>query len=250
MLGSNDTQRYEYTPKLSVVTICKNEKMHVHQWFESVKDADSIFILDTGSEDGTYEELCSISRQHPNMTVVRRAFENVDFSLFRNEALKEANQLFSFDYFINFDMVFHPCQNWKSILVDTIVSEKFPPKIAIKRIEHLTNGVTILERIFRNSPGQWINLVHEHFQLFDNENSVVKCLDLVVDHFSEVTVNKEATYESLIKTMINDYGEINFCYFLISDRFKKREWLEVLKLHNKFTAQIDSEMADEFKTYV
>lgn len=39
--------------KVCVYAICKNEEKHVKRWIESVKEADGIYVLDTGSTDQT-----------------------------------------------------------------------------------------------------------------------------------------------------------------------------------------------------
>jgi|694.fasta_scaffold13054_7 hypothetical protein len=39
--------------KIAVYGVCKNEEKHVRGWFESIKDADYILLLDTGSTDNT-----------------------------------------------------------------------------------------------------------------------------------------------------------------------------------------------------
>jgi len=43
--------------KVSVYAICKNEEKFVDRWYESMKEADEIYVLDTGSEDNTVEKL-------------------------------------------------------------------------------------------------------------------------------------------------------------------------------------------------
>ena len=43
--------------KVCVYAICKNEEKFVDRWCESVKDADGIFVLDTGSTDNTVKKL-------------------------------------------------------------------------------------------------------------------------------------------------------------------------------------------------
>ena len=43
--------------KISVYAICKNEEKFVDRWYESMKEADEICVLDTGSEDNTVEKL-------------------------------------------------------------------------------------------------------------------------------------------------------------------------------------------------
>ena len=43
--------------KICVYAICKNEEKFVERWVNSVKGADEIYVLDTGSMDNTVEEL-------------------------------------------------------------------------------------------------------------------------------------------------------------------------------------------------
>ena len=43
--------------KICVYAICKNEEKHVKRWVESMKEADEIYVLDTGSTDNTVEKL-------------------------------------------------------------------------------------------------------------------------------------------------------------------------------------------------
>ena len=43
--------------KVCVYAICKNEEKFVDRWYESVKEADEIYVLDTGSTDKSIEKL-------------------------------------------------------------------------------------------------------------------------------------------------------------------------------------------------
>ena len=43
--------------KICVYAICKNEEKFVQRWYDSMKEADKIFVLDTGSQDGSFEAL-------------------------------------------------------------------------------------------------------------------------------------------------------------------------------------------------
>ena len=43
--------------KICVYAICKNEEKFVNRWFESMKEADNIFVLDTVSTDNTIQIL-------------------------------------------------------------------------------------------------------------------------------------------------------------------------------------------------
>ena len=43
--------------KVCVYAICKNEEKFVKRWYESMKEADAIYVLDTGSTDNTVKLL-------------------------------------------------------------------------------------------------------------------------------------------------------------------------------------------------
>ena len=43
--------------KVSVYAICKNEEKFIDRWYESMKEADEIYVLDTGSDDNSVEKL-------------------------------------------------------------------------------------------------------------------------------------------------------------------------------------------------
>ena len=43
--------------KVCVYAICKNEEKFIRRWYNSMKEADKIFVLDTGSSDGSFEFL-------------------------------------------------------------------------------------------------------------------------------------------------------------------------------------------------
>ena len=48
--------------KVCVYAICKNESKHVKRWVESMKEADEIYVLDTGSTDNTKELLQELAK--------------------------------------------------------------------------------------------------------------------------------------------------------------------------------------------
>ena len=43
--------------KICVYAICKNEEKFVDRWFNSMKEADEIYVLDTGSTDNSIKLL-------------------------------------------------------------------------------------------------------------------------------------------------------------------------------------------------
>lgn len=71
--------------KICVYAICKNESKFVGRWLDSMSEADYIVVLDTGSDDGTYEML----KADPRVTKVERAsISPWRFDVARNESMK------------------------------------------------------------------------------------------------------------------------------------------------------------------
>ena len=48
--------------RVCVYAICKNEGKFVERWMRSMAEADEIYVLDTGSTDGTPEQLRARAR--------------------------------------------------------------------------------------------------------------------------------------------------------------------------------------------
>lgn len=89
--------------KICVYAIAKNESKNVDGWVESMKDADSIVVLDTGSTDDTVERL----RSH-GVYVEIKTYDSFRFDNARNDSL---------------NLVPDDC----NILVTTDLDERFEP---------------------------------------------------------------------------------------------------------------------------
>ena len=51
--------------KICVYAIAKNEEQFVDRWMNSMREADDICVLDTGSTDGTVEQLTDLGVRGP-----------------------------------------------------------------------------------------------------------------------------------------------------------------------------------------
>ena len=69
--------------KIAVYAICKNEEKFVDRWYESVKEADGINVLDTGSSDHTLEKL----KSH-DIHVSSKQYDFFRFDVARNDSLE------------------------------------------------------------------------------------------------------------------------------------------------------------------
>ena len=69
--------------KIYVYAISKNESQFVKRWVESMKEADGIFVMDTGSTDNTVKLL-----EELGVTVKQKIIKPWRFDVARNESLK------------------------------------------------------------------------------------------------------------------------------------------------------------------
>lgn len=102
--------------KICVYAICKNELKFIDQWLKSMSEADYIVVLDTGSDDGTFEKL----KEDPRVTrVEQKVIKPWRFDVARNESMKlvpdEANILVctDFDEFFEEGWAQHLREAWK-----------------------------------------------------------------------------------------------------------------------------------------
>ena len=68
--------------KVCVYAIAKNEEKFVKRWYESMKEADKIVVLDTGSTDNTVKLLKEL-----NVDVYEKKYDFFRFDVARNDSL-------------------------------------------------------------------------------------------------------------------------------------------------------------------
>lgn len=88
--------------KVAVYTICKNEINYVNSFMDSMSEADAVFVLDTGSTDGTVEKL-----RERGAIVFEKIIKPWDFSKARNAILKQIPKEFNVLVSVDLDEVFH-----------------------------------------------------------------------------------------------------------------------------------------------
>lgn len=99
--------------KVTVCAICKNEIENLKDWYESVKTADYICVLDTGSTDGTWELL-----QNLPLISHQKIIEPWSFGVARSEAWKLIP--LDTDWVIILDLDERLNEGWKSYLREEI----------------------------------------------------------------------------------------------------------------------------------
>ena len=99
--------------KIYVYAISKNEEKFAKRWYESVKSADGIYVLDTGSTDNTVKILKELGAK-----VTTKEIKPWRFDVARNESLKLVPLDADICVCIDIDEVISP--NWREKLEEIL----------------------------------------------------------------------------------------------------------------------------------
>ena len=188
--------------KVCVYTICKNESKFIERWLNSIKDADYICVLDTGSADDTVDKL----KKSDAIWDVKK-FDNFRFDIARNESLKLIPNDTDVCICMDIDEVLLP--GWRNELEkvwnkDTTrlryiynwsLDEFDKPKVSFYQDKiHAYKGYT------------WINPVHEILK-YSGENEIYAQSDnIIINHYPDKEKSR-SSYLPLLELSVKENPE-------------------------------------------
>lgn len=212
--------------KVCVYAISKNEEKFVKRWYESVKEADGIFVLDTGSTDNTVNLLKELG-----VNVIVKEIKPWRFDVARNESLKLVPKDYDICLCIDIDEVISP--GWKDKVIE-LFKDNVNHLRYIYNWSHDKNNKPLVsfyyEKIHSRNNFKWINPVHEVLE-FTGKKEVFETTDeIVVDHYPDNTKSR-SSYLPLLELSVkeNPYNDRNVHYL-------GREYM----FHKKYNAAIDT----------
>lgn len=188
--------------KVCVYTICKNESKFIERWLNSIKDADYICVLDTGSADDTVDKL----KKSDAIWDVKK-FDNFRFDIARNESLKLIPNDTDVCICMDIDEALLP--GWRNELEkvwnkDTTrlryiynwsLDEFDKPKVSFYQDKiHAYKGYT------------WINPVHEILK-YSGENEIYAQSDnIIINHYPDKEKSR-SSYLPLLELSVKENPE-------------------------------------------
>lgn len=168
--------------KICVYAIAKNEEKFVDRWFNSVKEADYIYVLDTGSTDNTVDKLKELG-----VVVNQKIIDPWKFDVARNEALKMVKDDVDICVSIDLDEVLLP--GWKDEL-GKIWDEN------VTRLHYTynwsldDNNRPIIsfysDKIHKRNCYEWIHPVHEVLNYIGDSKEIIKTTNnITINHFPD-----------------------------------------------------------------
>ncbi len=187
--------------KIIVYAIAKNESKFVERWYQSMKEADAIYVLDTGSTDDTKEKLKELG-----VMVFEKVYDSFRFDDARNEILNllpdDADLCISMDL----DEVFE--SGWRKVLEDNYHGET---RVSYTYNWHIDeNGVPdvtfYLDKIHTRHDYKWTHPVHEVLENINNNETRVTISNLVVNHYPDKEKSR-GSYLPLLELSVKEDPE-------------------------------------------
>lgn len=186
--------------KVYVYAICKNEEKFVDRWVNSMKEADGIYVLDTGSTDKTYKKLKKLG-----VNVKKKKIEPWRFDVARNESLKLVPSDADICICTDLDEVFVP--GWRLKLEEIwednttrlaynynwLLDENNNPKVNF-----------YIEKIHSRNNYKWAHPVHEVLEYIGNDTESKKYTDeITVNHYPDNNKSR-SSYLPLLELSVKE----------------------------------------------
>ena len=183
--------------KIAVYAISKNEEKFVDRWYDSIKQADEIVVLDTGSNDNTVTKL-----KQKNVKVYEKKIEPWRFDVARNESLNLVSKDIDICICLDLDEIME--KDWYD-KIQNIWKEDTTRLLYIYNWHFDDQGnpdVTFYsEKIHSRRGYKWINPVHEILES-KNENKIVTD-DIIINHYPDETKSR-SSYLPLLELAVEE----------------------------------------------
>ncbi len=216
--------------KICVYAICKNESKFIKKWLNSVKEADYICVLDTGSTDNSVELL-----KEANVILGEKKFANFRFDEARNESLKLIPDDTDVCISIDLDEVLLP--GWKDAIKKVWQKDTTRLRYIYNwSLDEFDNPrVSFYQDKIHSLKGyKWVNPVHEILSYQNGEEHFVTTDELIINHYPDATKSR-GSYLSLLELSIKEDPENDRnTHYLGREYMYYRKWdkaIETLKKH-------------------
>ena len=217
--------------KICVYTIALNEEQFVERWIESAKDADALYVLDTGSTDNTVNLL-----KKYGVNVQIQKILPWRFDVARNKALEMISK--DFDVCISLDMDEVLLPGWREAL------ECVWQKDITTRLRYIYNWrlsddnkpiVSFYsDKIHSRFGYKWTHPVHEVLTRQDDKEKFALSDDVIINHYPDNNKSRGSYLPLLEMSVLEDPQDDRNMHYLGREYMYYGKWkqaIETLKKH-------------------
>ena len=166
--------------KIAVYAICKNEEKFVDRWIENVKEADEVYVLDTGSIDNTIEKL----KSH-NVIVKQKKYDFFRFDQARNDSLDMIPEDYDICVCLDLDEVI--MKGWREKLENIWKNDTTRLRYNYNwRLDENNKPVVnfYIEKIHKRKGYVWKHPVHEVLY-YDGIENFITTDEITINHYPD-----------------------------------------------------------------
>lgn len=185
--------------KIAIYTICKNEEAFVARFMESAREADGVFVTDTGSSDDTVRQL-----KLEGATVNEIVVMPWRFDVARNISLSFVPEDYDVCVCIDLDEVLSP--GWRDAVEASFKSgnvDRLRYKYVWNTLPDGREGTTFwYDKIHTRNGFRWVKPVHE-VMTFDGEERQEYNYDFTLYHYPDASKSR-GSYLGLLELAVRE----------------------------------------------
>lgn len=188
--------------KIVVYAISKNEEKFVNRWVDSMKEADDIYVLDTGSTDNTVESLKKLG-----VHVTQEIISPWRFDVARNKSLDLVPSDVDICVCTDLDEVFLP--GWRKKLEEiwkdntTRLRYNYNWKLSKDNIPEVN---FYIEKIHTRQNYYWVHPVHEVLYYKKDNEIFITTDDITLNHYPDNNKSR-SSYLPLLELSVKEQPE-------------------------------------------
>lgn len=218
--------------QIAVYSVAKNEAHHVERWTESAKDADMLFVADTGSTDGTDEALAAAGVEYAYINVQPWRFDDA-----RNAAL--AMLPVDIDVCISLDMDEVLLPGWREALEVAGPADRYSHTLVAGEVAFAA------ERCHSRHNWRWQYPIHEIIQWTGPGAPKVADGGFVIKHEPDNTKSREQYLGMLARAAQEHPNDARLCHYYGRELFFRGQWAEARVELMRHVTMPESTWADE-----
>ena len=208
--------------KIVVYAISKNEEKFVNRWVSSMKEADAIYVLDTGSTDKTVQKL-----KENGVNVEVKKITPWRFDAARNASLEIIPDEFDIYVCTDLDEVLLP--GWRKKLEENWKKDTTRAKYTYNW--KLDNDKPIVsfysDKIHIRKNYKWTHPVHEVLQYDGIENYII-IDDLILNHYPDISKSRSSYLPLLELSVKEDPKDDRNMHYLGREYMYHEKWNECI----------------------
>lgn len=216
--------------KVCVYAISKNEEKFVSKWVASMKEADEIYVLDTGSTDQTVSLL-----EEAGVHVKVEVIDPWRFDVARNKSLEMVPEDTDICVCTDFDEVFDP--GWREKIEkawqEGTTRCQYTYHWSLDQDDKPVVSF-FLNQVHKRFGYRWTHPVHEVLSYDFGEEVVASCPDVILRHYPDTTKSRSSYLPLLELSVKEDPEDDRNMHYLGREYMYYEMWeksIETLKKH-------------------